>query len=449
MFGSLLIANRGEIARRIARTARHMGMRTIAVYSEADANMPFVKEADEAVLLGDPPPKDSYANVERILEAAKKTGAEAIHPGYGFLSESVQLVEACQGAGVIFVGPPPEALSLMGHKVDARQTMIKAGVPVVPGSEGALISEDQAADLAEDMGYPVMLKAAAGGGGIGMYRCKKEKQLRSNFEDAKKKGEMFFGSAEVFLEKLIPNPRHIEVQILADGRGKVLHLYERECSIQRRHQKLLEEAPSPSIGPETRAAMCAAAIKAAEAVGYANAGTVEFIVDEAGNFYFIEMNTRLQVEHPITEMTLGLDIVEWQLRIAAGEPLTLNQDDLAPFGHAIEVRLCAEDPEKRFFPSPGNLDRIQWPSGDGIRVEAALEEAGPVLPFYDSMFAKIIAHAENREAAIEKLASALSSTQLEGVKTNIELHKKILEDEVFRGGRYNTEYVREHLGMKY
>jgi acetyl-CoA carboxylase biotin carboxylase subunit len=449
MFGSVLIANRGEIARRIARTAKAMGMRTIAVYSEADAQMPFVKEADEAICLGEPPPKDSYANVDRILDAARSTGAEAIHPGYGFLSESVQLVQACQGAGIVFIGPPVEALSLMGHKVDARAAMIRAGVPVVPGSSGALISEDQAVDLAADLGYPVMLKAAAGGGGIGMYRCKKEKQIRANFEDAQKKGEMFFGSAEVFLEKQIEDPRHIEVQILADGRGKVLHLFERECSVQRRHQKLLEETPSPSIDPETRAAMCAAAVKAAEAVGYANAGTVEFIVDAQGHFYFIEMNTRLQVEHPITEMTLGLDLVQWQMRIAAGEPLTLNQGDLRPRGHAIEVRLCAEDPERRFFPSPGNLDRIVWPSGDGIRVDAALEEAGPILPFYDSMFAKIIAHGADRAEAIVRLREALAETVLEGINTNLELHKRILQDEVFLKGRYTTEFVRTHLGLKY
>jgi acetyl-CoA carboxylase biotin carboxylase subunit len=446
MFRKLLIANRGEIARRIGRTARRMGIGVVAVHSDADVDAPFAREADEKVRLGPPPPKESYLNIEAILAAAKQTGADAIHPGYGFLSENERLVAACQEAGIAFVGPPVSAMKAMGSKIESKITMKEAGVPVVPGPIEALETEDAAVAAANSVGFPVMLKASAGGGGIGMAKCKNEKQLRQAFEDARKKGEMFFGSSRVFVEKLVESPHHIEVQILADAHGDVRHLFERECSIQRRHQKVLEETPSQLLTPATRAAICEAAVKAAKAVGYVNAGTVEFVAAEDQSFYFLEMNTRLQVEHPITEETLGIDIVEHQLRIAAGEKLSLPA--LAPSGHAIELRICAEDPEKRFFPQPGTLGAVVWPTGPGIRVDAGVESGSVVPPFYDSLLAKMIGHGATRDEAIARLLRALDETKIEGIKTNLEMHKRILADEMFRAGKTNTAFLEERLGLK-
>jgi len=446
MFGKLLIANRGEIARRIGRTAKKLGIVVVAVHSDADVDAPFVREADERVRIGPPPPKESYLNVQAILDAAKQTGAQAIHPGYGFLSESESLVAACEERGIAFVGPTRSAMRAMGSKIEAKATMRRAGVPVVPGRDEALEAADDAAKVADEIGYPVMLKASAGGGGIGMAKCKNEKQLRSAFDDAKKKGEMFFGSSAVFLEKLVESAHHIEVQILADEGGRVVHLYERECSVQRRHQKVLEETPSPLLDEAARAALCAAAVKAAEAVSYRSAGTVEFVVDANKQFYFLEMNTRLQVEHPITEETLGVDLVEQQLRVAAGERLGLER--LTRRGHAIELRICAEDPDKRFFPSPGTLGDVVWPTGEGIRVDAGVETGSVVPPFYDSLLAKIIGFAPTRAEAIARLEEALARTTLTGIATNLSMHRRILADEEFRAGRYDTSFLEARLGLK-
>ena len=448
MFQKLLIANRGEIARRIARTARRLGIAVVAVHSDADADAPFVKEADERVRIGPPPPKDSYGNVDAILAAVRQTGADALHPGYGFLSENERLVQACASAGIAFVGPPLSAMKAMASKIESKLTMAAAGVPVVPGPIEALDSEDAAVGAAALIGYPVMLKASAGGGGIGMARCQSEKQLRTAFEDVRKKGEMFFGSSRVFLEKLVENPHHIEVQILADAHGEVRHLFDRECSIQRRHQKVLEETPSCLLDATTRSAMCDAAVTAARAVGYVNAGTVEFVVDDARNYFFLEMNTRLQVEHPITEETLGIDIVEHQLRIAAGERLALPAD-LSPQGHAIELRICAEDPDKRFFPQPGVLGEVVWPRGEGIRVDAGVESGSVVPPFYDSLLAKLIGHGPTRADAIQRLLAALQQTRITGIKTNLSMHQRILQDEQFAQGRTTTSFLEDRLGYKF
>ncbi|MCP4501264.1 MAG: acetyl-CoA carboxylase biotin carboxylase subunit [Deltaproteobacteria bacterium] len=447
-FKKILIANRSEIACRVIKTCQKMGIATVAVHSDADKDALFVKMADEAVHIGASSPAESYLNVDAILKAAKETGAEAIHPGYGFLSESVVLVEACKKNDLVFIGPGTDAISLMGKKIEAKEAMENAGVPVVPGSDGALSDEDEAAKVAEEIGFPVMLKASAGGGGIGMYACKKEKKLRKSFEDAQQKGERFFGSSEVFLEKLIVNPHHIEVQILADTHGNVRHLRDRECSVQRRHQKVLEEAPSPFLKDEVREELCATAVKAAEAVGYVGAGTVEFIVDDEQNFYFLEMNTRLQVEHPVTEMILGMDLVQWQLKIAAGEAIDFTQDDVKPEGHAIELRLCAEDPDKRFMPCPGTLTTVTWPSGEGIRVDTGVKSGSEITPYYDSMFAKLIAHGRTRNEAIARLQKAVAETTLEGIATSLSLHKRVLHDETFQKGVYDTGYLANVLNLK-
>ncbi|HEY4222429.1 MAG TPA: biotin carboxylase N-terminal domain-containing protein [Myxococcota bacterium] len=446
MLKKLLIANRGEIARRIGRTAHKMGMQVVAVHSDADVDAPFVTEADERVRIGPPPPKDSYNNVDAIVAAVKSTGADCVHPGYGFLSENERFVAAVEAAGARFVGPPVAAMKAMGSKIESKLAMAAAGVPVVPGPIEALETEDAAVTAADACGYPVMLKASAGGGGIGMAKCKSEKQLRAAYDDARKKGEMFFGSSRVFVEKLVESPHHIEVQIIADAHGTVMHLFERECSVQRRHQKVLEETPSPLLDDKTRAAVCDAAVKAAAAVGYVNAGTVEFVAGEDRQFYFLEMNTRLQVEHPITEMTLGIDIVEHQLKIAAGERLSIG--DVRPNGHAIELRICAEDPDKRFFPQPGTLSEVVWPAGEGIRVDAGVESGSVVPPYYDSLLAKMIGWGPTRDEAIARLLRALDATKLVGIKTNLDMHKRILADDGFKAGKTNTSFLEERLGLK-
>jgi acetyl-CoA carboxylase, biotin carboxylase subunit len=442
---SLLIANRGEIARRIQRTAQKWGIKTIAVFSDADRNAPYVKEANEAIHIGGPSPKESYLRVEAIVNALQQSKASALHPGYGFLSENEKLVQACEQAGVTFVGPPVSAMRAMGDKIESKKTMIASGVPVVPGPVEPLESADEAVAVANAVGYPVMLKASAGGGGIGMSRCKNDKQLRDAFDDARKKGEMFFGSSRVFIEKLIENPHHIEVQVLGDKHGNIIHLFDRECSIQRRNQKVLEETPSPLLDDELRKRVCDAGVKAARAVGYVNAGTVEMVADEGGNVYFLEMNTRLQVEHPITEMVTGIDLVEWQLRVAVGEPISFSPKQT---GHAIELRICAEDPDKRFFPQPGSLETVSWPSGVGIRVDAGVESGDVVTPYYDSMLAKLIAHGSTRDEAIARLLSALSQTRIDGVKTNLDMHRRILESEAFRAGKTTTSFLETVLQLK-
>ncbi len=448
LFKKLLVANRGEIARRVIRTGKRLGIATVAVYSDADEHAPFVTDADEAVRIGPPPPKESYGNVDAIVSALKATGADALHPGYGFLSENEALVAACEAMGVTFVGPNVAAIRAMGSKIESKLAMIAAGVPVVPGPVEALETEDAAVAVAVDVGYPVMLKASAGGGGIGMYKCKNEKQLRSAFDDARKKGEMFFGSSRVFIEKCIEQPHHVEVQVLGDKHGHVHHLFERECSIQRRNQKVLEETPSPLVDrhPGMREKLLDAAVKAAAAVGYDNAGTVEFVADDNGAFYFLEMNTRLQVEHPITEAVTGVDLVELQLRAAAGEVIAAL--DVRQVGHAIELRVCAEDPDKRFFPSPGTVTTATWPTGVGIRVDAGVESGSVVPPFYDSLLAKVIGHGATRTEAIARLLKALDVTVIDGIKTNLSLHQRVLAHAAFVAGDTDTGFIETHLGLK-
>ncbi|MBT9283050.1 MAG: biotin carboxylase [Hydrogenibacillus schlegelii] len=438
MFRTLLIANRGEIARRIIRTARSMGLRTVAVYSDADREAPHVREADEAVRIGPPPARESYLNVPAILEAAQKTGAEAIHPGYGFLSEKAEFASAVEAAGLVFVGPPPAVIRAMGDKVEARKRMAASGVPVVPGTPDGVRSVEEALAAAEAIGYPVLIKAGAGGGGIGMERVDDPAALRERFEAASARAERFFGDGTLFLEKWVGGARHVEVQLAADRFGNVVHLFERDCSVQRRHQKVVEEAPAPNLDPSVRAALLRAAVLGARAIGYENVGTMEFIVDPAGRFYFIEMNTRLQVEHPVTEMITGVDLVEWQLRIAAGEPLPRAQEAIVPHGAAIEVRLYAEDPVT-FLPSPGTVTSVRWP--EGVRLEAGIEVGTKVTPFYDPLLAKIVVHGATRSEALGRLAAALTETSVEGLKTNLPLLRAIVAARAFVEGRYDTGLI--------
>ncbi|MBE3563483.1 MAG: biotin carboxylase [Hydrogenibacillus schlegelii] len=438
MFRTLLIANRGEIARRIIRTARAMGLRTVAVYSDADREAPHVREADEAVRIGPPPARESYLNVPAILEAAQKTGAEAIHPGYGFLSEKAEFAAAVEAAGLVFVGPPPDVIRAMGDKVEARKRMAASGVPVVPGTPDGVRSVEEALAAAEAIGYPVLIKAGAGGGGIGMERVDDPAALRERFEAASARAERFFGDGTLFLEKWVGGARHVEVQLAADRFGNVVHLFERDCSVQRRHQKVVEEAPAPNLDPSVRTALLRAAVLGARAIGYRNVGTMEFIVDPAGRFYFIEMNTRLQVEHPVTEMITGVDLVEWQLRIAAGEPLPRAQEAIVPHGAAIEVRLYAEDPVT-FLPSPGTVTSVRWP--EGVRLEAGIEAGTKVTPFYDPLLAKIAVHGATRSEALGRLAAALTETSVEGLKTNLPLLRAIVADRAFAEGRYDTGLI--------
>lgn len=439
-FQKILIANRGEIARRVIRTCRKMGIQTVAVYSDADRDAPHVREADEAVWIGPPPVAQSYLRIDAILDAARQTGAEAIHPGYGFLSENGEFAARCEEAGLVFIGPSPEVITAMGSKIEARRRMKEAGVPVVPGGEGAVESLEQALALAEEIGYPVMLKASAGGGGIGMSLVRSPEELTKAYESTRTRSRNYFGDEAVFLEKFVENPRHIEVQVAADGKGRVVHLFERECSVQRRHQKVIEESPSPFLDEEKRARLTDAAVRGAAAIGYRNLGTVEFIFDGEGNFYFLEMNTRLQVEHPVTEMITGLDLVEWQIRIAAGEPLPLDQDRISRRGAAIECRVYAEDPV-RFLPSPGTVTALEWP-GD-VRVDAGVEAGSAVTPYYDPLIAKIIAWGESRAEATERLERALESVRIDGIKTNVPMLLEVLRSEPFRRGTYTTELVQQ------
>ncbi|MDI3328343.1 MAG: acetyl-CoA carboxylase biotin carboxylase subunit [Alicyclobacillaceae bacterium] len=438
-FQKILIANRGEIARRVIRTCRKMGIQTVAVYSDADRDAPHVREADEAVWIGPPPVAQSYLRIDAILDAARQTGAEAIHPGYGFLSENGEFAARCEEAGLVFIGPSPEVITAMGSKIEARRRMKEAGVPVVPGGEGAVESLEQALALAEEIGYPVMLKASAGGGGIGMSLVRSPEELTKAYESTRTRSRNYFGDEAVFLEKFVENPRHIEVQVAADGKGRVVHLFERECSVQRRHQKVIEESPSPFLDEEKRARLTDAAVRGAAAIGYRNLGTMEFIFDGEGNFYFLEMNTRLQVEHPVTEMITGLDLVEWQIRIAAGEPLPLDQDRISRRGAAIECRVYAEDPV-RFLPSPGTVTALEWP-GD-VRVDAGVEAGSAVTPYYDPLIAKIIAWGESRAEATERLERALESVRIDGIKTNVPMLLEVLRSEPFRRGTYTTELVQ-------
>ncbi len=441
MFDKVLIANRGEIALRIIRACQALGVATVAVYSEADATARHVAAADEAVLLGPPLPQASYLNIPAILEAARQTGAAAVHPGYGFLAENAAFAEACAAAGLAFVGPSPAAIRAMGDKVEARRTMQAAGVPVVPGMQ-AYLSDDpvEAAAMADEVGYPLLIKAAHGGGGIGMMRVDGPAKLAKALDQAQRRAARAFDSSAVYLERAIDHPRHIEVQLLGDHHGHLLHLFERECSVQRRHQKVVEETPSPFVTPAMRQAIAEAALAAGRAIGYASAGTVEFIADTDGQFYFLEVNTRIQVEHPITEMVTGVDLVQWQLRIAAGEPLTLQQADLSQHGHAIEFRIYAEDPET-FYPSPGPLEVYEEPAGEHIRVDSGVQQGDVVTPFYDPLLAKLVVWGPTREEAIRQGHQALSAYRIAGIKHNIPLHQRVLEDPGFVAGTYDVHLL--------
>jgi acetyl-CoA carboxylase biotin carboxylase subunit len=444
LFRKVLIANRGEIAVRIIRTCEKLGIETVAVYSEADAQAPHVKQATEAFLIGKPRVSESYLNVDKILEVAKETGADAVHPGYGLLSENAEFARRCNAEGITFIGPNPDVIQKMGSKIEARKTMETAGVPVVPGVTQALENEDEAIETANSIGYPVMLKASAGGGGIGMQIVGSDEEVRKAFDGNKKRAMDFFGDGAMFIEKYVANPRHIEIQILADEQGNTVYLWERDCSVQRRHQKVVEEAPSPFLDDVTRKKMGEAAVTAAKSIGYANAGTIEFLVDEDKNFYFLEMNTRLQVEHPVTEEITGLDLVEQQLKIANGESLAFTQEEVTLDGHAIEVRIYAEDP-KTFFPSPGTITTYKLPEGEYVRNECAVGEGSVVTPYYDPMIAKLIVKGSNRDEAIIHMQEALDNYIVEGIKTNIPLLREVIGHEAFKAGHATTSFIQEHL----
>jgi acetyl-CoA carboxylase biotin carboxylase subunit len=439
---SVLIANRGEIARRVIRGCRALGIRSVAVYSEADAGWPHVADADQAVAIGPSPPRESYLDVDRILDAARRTKAEAIHPGYGFLSENWRFAQACEAAGLVFVGPSWRVIQQMGDKVGARRLMTGAGVPVVPGSDGPVDSVEAARDVAARTGYPVMIKAAAGGGGIGMMKVKDEAGLAAAFSSAQRRAQSAFGAGALFLERYLEGARHVEVQIFGDASGHVLHLHERECSIQRRHQKLVEESPAPQLSAALKARLTEAAVAGARSVGYVNAGTMEFIV-RGDEFYFLEMNTRLQVEHPVTEEVTGLDLVQAQLRVAAGEPLPWTQEQVTQRGSSIECRIYAEDPTKGFLPSPGRLSRLVLPDGPGVRLECGVAEGVEVSVHYDPLLAKLITAGRTRDEAIERMSAALAAFVVEGVKTVIPFHQRVMESAFFRTGFVHTQMIEQ------
>ena len=445
MFDKVLVANRGEIALRIVRACHELGVKAVAVYSEADARAPHVREADEAVLLGPAPSSESYLKGDAIIAAALATGAEAIHPGYGFLSEREWFARAVRDAGLVWIGPPAEAIAAMGSKTAARTLAIAAGTPVVPGTTTALRDADEAAEVAERFGYPVLLKAAAGGGGKGMRVVHQRSELASALEAAQREAKNAFGDDAVYVEKYIVGPRHVEIQVLGDQHGTMLHLGERECSIQRRHQKMIEEAPSVAVTAELRARMGAAAVAAARAAGYTNAGTCEFLLDASGDFYFLEMNTRIQVEHPVTELVTGIDLVQWQLRIAAGEKLPFVQDDIVPRGWAIECRITSEDPANGFLPSTGRVRYLHLPSGPGVRWDGGIETGSEITLFYDPMLAKLIVHAPTREQAIERMHRALLELTIDGVDTARDFHLRMMENADFRRGAIGIQWLEQHL----
>ncbi len=446
MFSKILIANRGEIALRVIRACREMGISTVAIHSTADISSRHVQLADEAVCVGPPAAKESYLSIANVVSAAAITGAEAIHPGYGFLSENSSFAEICEQVKIKFIGPPPHAIDTMGNKASARQKMQEAGVPIMPGTPGPVRDEKEAIEAAKKIGYPVIIKASAGGGGKGMRVVLNAEELPTQLQLAKNEAEAAFGNAEVYVEKFLIEPRHVEVQILADSHGNVIHLGERDCSVQTaRHQKMLEEAPCAFIPERTRQKLGEAAVKGAKSVGYEGAGTIEFLVSKTGEFFFMEMNTRIQVEHPVTEMITGIDLIQEQIRVAAGEKLRWRQKDVVFSGHAIEVRLTAEDPEKNFAPAAGCVAAFDPPGGLGVRVDSHLYTGYHVPPFYDSLLAKIIVHAPTREAAIARMERALAETRLEGIATTRDFQRKILQNEFFRRGELSTDFLKRRM----
>lgn len=442
MFHKILIANRGEIALRIIRACKELGIKTVAIYSKADESSLHVRFADERVCVGPPDSALSYRNIPNILSAAEITNAEAIHPGYGFLSENAHFAEACGSAGIVFIGPTPENIALMGDKAKAKETMIKCGIPLMPGSRGIVTSEKDALEVVKEIGFPVIIKACAGGGGRGMRVVHKEQELVNTFLMAQAEAKSCFGSDEVYIEKFFRDPKHIEIQLLADKAGNIVYLGERDCSVQRRHQKLIEESPSPIVDEKMRKKMGEAAVKAARYVGYISAGTIEFLVDEEHNFYFMEMNTRIQVEHPITEMVTGIDILKEQIRIAAGQTLPFNQKDIKMTGHSIECRINAEDSEK-FVPSPGRITAYCAPGGPGVRVDSFAYAGYTVTPYYDSVIGKLIVHGRDREEAIAKMCMALDEYVIEGIKTTIPFHQRVLKSPEFLEGKYSTNLIEK------
>ena len=445
MFHKVLIANRGEIAVRIIRACREMGIATVAVYSEADKDALHAMLADEAICIGPAKSSQSYLNMESILSATVAMKADAIHPGFGFLSENSKFVTLCEKCNITFIGPSADVINKMGNKSEARNTMIQAGVPVVPGSEEPIYTFEEGEKIADAIGYPVIVKAASGGGGKGMRIVHKKEEFHSNFLTAQRESVLAFGDDTMYVEKYIENPRHIEFQILADNYGNVIHLGDRDCSIQRRHQKLIEEAPSVALSDELRQKMGEAAIKAAKAAGYTNAGTIEFLLDKYNNFYFIEMNTRVQVEHGVTEIVTGIDIIKEQIRIAAGLPLSVTQEDVCIKGHAIECRINAENPEKNFAPCPGKINNIHFPGGNGIRIDSAIYNGYHIPPHYDSMILKLIVFDKNRELAIQKMNSALGELVIEGIETNLEFQYEVLNHEKFKKGETNTHFIQTYF----
>ncbi|WP_411282364.1 acetyl-CoA carboxylase biotin carboxylase subunit [Gemmatimonas sp.] len=445
MFSKVLVANRGEIALRVIRACQELGVKTVAVYSEADARAPHVREADEAVLVGPPPSSQSYLVGERLIEVALRTGAQAVHPGYGFLSERAWFARAVRDAGLVFIGPPAEAIDAMGSKTAARQLAIAAGVPVVPGTTESVRDADEAIAIAETFGFPVLLKASAGGGGKGMRIVRAASEVADALASAKREAQNAFGDDAVYIEKYIEGPRHVEIQVLADSHGNVIHLGERECSIQRRHQKMIEEAPSVAVSPELRARMGATAVAAARAAGYVNAGTCEFLLDTDGQYYFLEMNTRIQVEHPVTELVMGLDLVQWQIRVAAGEVLPFAQKDFAPRGWAMECRITSEDPSNGFLPSTGRIEYLHLPTGPGVRWDGGIESGSEIGLHYDPMLAKLIVHAPTRDLAISRMRRALRELTIDGIETSRSFHLRVMDHPDFQRGDINIQWLEQNL----
>jgi acetyl-CoA carboxylase, biotin carboxylase subunit len=441
MYSRILVANRGEIALRIIRACRELGIETVAIFSEADRGAHYLSLADEAFCVGPPKPSDSYLSIANVISAAEVGNVQAIHPGYGFLAENAHFNEICRSCNIDFIGPSPEAMAQLGDKDAARKLARKAGVPVVPGSAGIIEHADEALKFAHEVGFPVLIKAVAGGGGRGMRVAANDLALKSALQQAQAEAEAAFGNGAVYLEKYIEQPRHVEVQVIADSHGNAVHLWERDCSVQRRHQKLIEESPSTSITPETRAAMCESARRLILEANYVNAATVEFIVDRDGRYYFIEVNARIQVEHPVTEMVTGIDLIKQQIRIAAGEPLPFKQEDVIHRGAAIECRINAEDPKRKFQPSPGKIDRLIVPGGFGVRFDSHAHSGYVVPPYYDSMIGKLIVHQPTREGAIRTMLRALAEMRVDGIKTTIPLHQEILSHSAFVDGRIDTTFV--------